>query len=402
MNEQIYKLYKLASLSRTSKFSLDGVKALYHRFNSPGKNIPIIHVAGTNGKGSVSSKIAKALALSNLKCGLFTSPHISSFRERIRINDQMIEENYLENKLNELFSFIENNHLEIHFFELLVILALQYFEDQKVDIAVIEVGLGGRLDATNIVPSILSIITSIGLDHTHVLGNTLEKIAQEKAGIIKEGVPLVLGPKSIYLPILDRAKSSNAAVYQVTGDFSYYDEENSATAECALQVLSNKFAISKEAMQKGIAVKPSCRMEILENDNKTIILDVAHNPDGVHELKKALKARFPSKKFDVLLGISKDKDMEKFCNELLPIIDKVHLVRFYHPRLENPEKMAEYFHLKVPCKIHDTVEDAYASSQSHLLVCGSFFIMQPVRKLLGLADVSDELNLNEHFLPSSS
>ncbi|PIS01126.1 MAG: tetrahydrofolate synthase [Chlamydiae bacterium CG10_big_fil_rev_8_21_14_0_10_35_9] len=401
MNAQIYKLYQLASLSRTSKLSLDNIQALYHKLHAPAKNIPIIHVAGTNGKGSVSSKIAKALSLSSLKCGLFTSPHISSFRERIQINGQMIEEKYLEGQLKHLFSFIEENHLEIHFFELLVILALQYFEDQKVDVIVMEVGLGGRLDATNIISPILSIITSIGFDHTHILGDTLEKIAQEKAGIIKQGIPLVLGPKSTYFPILDRAKDLGAAIYQVSGHFSYYDEENSAIAKQALQNLSSRFVIPANALQEGLSIRPPCRMEVIKKGKQTVILDVAHNPEGIGELKKALEKRFPLQKFEILLGMSKDKDIEKFCEKLLSIADRVHLVRFYHPRLEVPETIAKYLQNKIPLDIHDSFEEVLESFPSHLLVCGSFFIMEPVRKLLGLSDVSDEVNLNEYFLPRS-
>ena len=177
------------------KLGLKNMETLNAMLGTPTQHFKCIHVAGTNGKGSVVYKIAKSLEKEGLRVGLYTSPHISSFRERIQINGQLIDESSVVAGLSRIFEEIDKSKIPATFFEITTALALKYFADQKVDYVVLETGLGGRLDATNIVTPVLSIITSISLEHTEYLGSTLEAIAKEKGGIIKPYVPIFIGPR---------------------------------------------------------------------------------------------------------------------------------------------------------------------------------------------------------------
>ncbi|MCB1113166.1 MAG: bifunctional folylpolyglutamate synthase/dihydrofolate synthase [Chlamydiia bacterium] len=287
-----------------------------------------IHIAGTNGKGSVSIKIAKGLEASGYKVGLYTSPHIACFRERIQINGKKIPEEAVLKLLPD--------HEEGSFFEITTWLAFRWFCEEQVDYAVIETGLGGRWDATNIIRPILSIITSIGMDHTEILGDTLEKIATEKGGIIKPGVPVISGPKADYYP----------EALRVTGDFKTYEEENCAIAKRALEWLG------VSTIEEGLKARQPCRMEWVLG---RVLFDVAHNPPAFEKLAKELKGQ----KFSVVAFFSPDKDQSSCLRHIEPITER--LIKKASP-LEALKEALEY--------------------QEPVLVTGTFRIMAELKDFL--------------------
>lgn len=404
----LQRLYDL-TLQKNRKRDIDKVLLLRDLLGCPDLAYPVIHVAGTNGKGSVSLKIAKALELSGLKVGLYTSPHISSFRERIVVQSEMIQEEEFARHLQEIFSLIDQKEISCTFFEVTTLLAFLHFKKKKVDAAVIEVGLGGRLDTTNFVQPILSVITSIGMDHTAILGDTLEKIAVEKAGIIKERTPVVLGPKAHFAQILHIAKEKSAPVMHADVLCpSFYDEENRQTAKCALVYLQPQFHLKEEIIEKALALRPSCRFEKVREN---VILDVAHNPPAFERLVDAVKVHFPGRKVRFFLAFSEDKDKKSSLEKILPLASHIHLVRTPHPRLTNPEGVRKIL-MELGFTAASTSEDLPSELQKALLlasdkkeilvISGSFFIMKEVRKILGFQDVSDPVELQEQFTFSES
>ena len=283
--------------------------------NNPQKKIKTIHIAGTNGKGSTAHMLASILQEAGYKTGLYTSPHLKDFRERIKINGKTIDKKYIINFIKE--NQLEFEKINMSFFEFTVAMAFNYFTESKVDIAIIETGLGGRLDSTNIINPELSIITNIGLDHTNLLGNTIEKIAFEKAGIIKKNTPIIIGrkqdkTKEIFKSI---AKEKNAKLYyndnpknittDVKGD---YQNENIGTAIKAIEVLN--WNISNEQINKGInnIIKNTGlegRWQKL-SENPLTICDVGHNEDGIKNILRQIeKTKF--NKLHFIFGSVNDK-----------------------------------------------------------------------------------------------
>ncbi len=260
----------------------------------PHRAFKTIHVGGTNGKGSVSWKIAESLRLAGKKVGLYTSPHISNLRERIQINGKMIPETAF---LKHLARVYKEGY---SFFDIMTALAFLYFKEEKVDWAVIEVGLGGRFDPTNVIHPEIAVITSIGYDHMEVLGDTLEQIAFQKGGIAKPGIPLVVGPS---------ARAFFPDAIHVLESCGFYDEENNFIAKRALQKLGIKTFSS---------IRPKCRFEIIGN----VILDAAHNVDGFEKLSQALQIHFPGEKFHFITHFSEDKQAEKCLEIIRPISEK--------------------------------------------------------------------------------
>lgn len=402
-SDLIQRLYS-QNLHHGIKLGLENSLRLNQALGNPSLAFPSIHIAGTNGKGSVATKIAKTFQLLGLKVGLYTSPHLSCFRERIKINESMISEKDLEDLLPPIFSLIEHENIPATFFEITTLLAFSHYAREKVDIAILETGLGGRLDATNIVIPKLTAITSISLDHTEILGNSLELIAEEKAGIIKPNIPVVIGP-NVPFQIIERfAKKNNSPCIQVKGIFSSFEEENCAIAKKCLETLN----ISQEAISEGIKAKPSCRMEIIEKNPHTVVLDVAHNPDGLSNLIKSLKKEFPHKTFKVIFGISKNKNVLS-CLKIL----REHSSHFYPVEAENgrgiPVKdlfshltflgVPEHLITMMPTISH-AIEHALNSTSANqeiILICGSFFIMSEARKILGIIEPSDLFDINERL-----
>lgn len=377
------------------KLGLKNIEALHALLNFPANNFKTIHVAGTNGKGSVSTKIAKALEASGLKVGLYTSPHISCFRERIQINGEMISEYELVNHLDKLFTLRDLHKIPCTFFELATMLAFSYFEDSKVDIAIIETGLGGRLDATNIITPILSIITSISLDHTEVLGETIEKITKEKAGIIKRHVPVIIGPNVPFKLLESAAAEHNSPLVQVLGNFTHFEDENNALAKAALEYLN----IPEQYILQGLKTKPICRMETFNYQGKTIVLDVAHNPDGLTRLFSGLKEIYPDKPLRIIFGLSQNKDLEACLKIIKNAGEHFHLCSARNGRGASVETLSSLFHAdKTKISCHESVEDAICKALNYndiIIICGTFFIMSDARCELKKIEPRDAQDMNE-------
>ena len=312
------------------KEGLSNTHALDEHFGHPHRQFKTIHVAGTNGKGSCSHTLAAILQSAGYKVGLYTSPHLVDFRERIRINGQCISKEYVVNFVEQERSFFEPLHPS--FFELTTAMAFKYFAEQAVDIAVIEVGLGGRLDCTNIITPVLSIITNISFDHTQFLGNTLAKIAGEKAGIIKKNVPVVIGettPET--LPVFQKKAAAKSAplhlaeAFEVAHDYDFelkglYQQKNKQTILCAVNCLKDVFTIPEEAIKKGMA--HVCELTGLTGRWQTlqtrplVICDTGHNVGGWQYLAEQIKAQ-TCKTLRIVFGMVDDKDINTVM-QLLP------------------------------------------------------------------------------------
>lgn len=393
--ELIQELFQL-NLFSGHKDGLVNMARLNQILDEPDRSYKIIHVAGTNGKGSVSTKIAKALQLSGYRVGLFTSPHIASFRERVLVDDHMISKEDTARLLTQLFALCQQHLVPATFFETATLLAFLYFKEKQVDYVVLEAGLGGRLDSTNIIHPILTVITSIGLDHSEILGATLQEIAREKAGIIKKEIPVVIGPSVPFAIIEEYTKKHHCLLKQIKGTFQSFDEENSATAREALKFLP----VTDKAVMHAIQIRPPCRFQIFHYQGKTIILDVAHNPQGLKELFKALKQHYPGKEYVLLFGFSKTKDLPP-CLDILANYGKTFFpVTTDNGRCFSVEEMVAGLTAQNLDPSQIRVENSMAASfvraltllktEELLVVCGTFYIMKTIRTLLGLDQECDE------------
>lgn len=305
------------------KADLSATINLANYLRNPENSFKSIHVAGTNGKGSTSHMLASVFQEAGYKTGLYTSPHLKDFRERIKINGEMISKKYVSEFVNQHQSYFESNQLS--FFEMTVGLAFDFFRNEKVDIAIIEVGMGGRLDSTNIITPEVSVITNIGLDHTQFLGHTLEKVAAEKAGIIKEKVPVVIGEttqetKRVFERIASErnAPISFAETFQTiscTTDLQGgYQQKNIRAVLATLKILQeNGWNISEENILKGLSqtIKNTGlmgRWQILQ-ENPKVICDTGHNKEGLQlVMEQLLNENYD--KLHIVLGVVNDKDLD--------------------------------------------------------------------------------------------
>jgi len=362
--------YSLKHSSELAKadFSLDRMFALMDSLGNPQNKYPIIHVAGTKGKGSTSALCAAGLQAAGYKVGLYTSPHLLDFCERIQINGQMVSRVQLVELVEEIKPAVAKIE-KLTTFEITTALALMAFAKYGVTAAVIEVGLGGRLDATNVVTPRVSVITSLSMDHMAVLGDTLAKIAGEKAGIIKEGVPAVSSPqKDQALEVLERvAREKNAPLTLVGRDVNFelrdssldgqkfriqnsreafripllgsHQLTNAATAYTALK--ASGLTVSDEAIQRGFArVKWSARFEVVRRE-PPVIFDSAHNDDSFAKLRETLETYFPSRPVYLIFGASEDKNIPGMFREMKSRIKKIIVTRADHPRALEVAKIIE-------------------------------------------------------------
>ncbi|MDB4204930.1 bifunctional folylpolyglutamate synthase/dihydrofolate synthase [Polaribacter sp.] len=306
--------------SSAFKKDLTNILALSKELDFPEQKFKSIHVAGTNGKGSTSHMLASILQEAGYKVGLYTSPHLKNFTERIRINGVEISEEKVTEFINGNKDFLEQQKMS--FFEMTVGLAFDYFASEKVDIAIVEVGLGGRLDSTNSITPEVAVITNIGLDHTQFLGETLPEIAFEKAGIIKKNIPVVIGEeqaavKSVFIakatkesaPIYFASDASETYISDLVGD---YQIQNSKTAVAAIKILKG-YQVSEENITNGLlnVVKNTNlkgRWQVLQEHPK-VICDTAHNKEGLAIVLNQLKKQ-PFKKLHIVLGFVADKKLE--------------------------------------------------------------------------------------------
>jgi len=398
MTDLIDYLYSLTNFTKGA-YTLDNMRLLIKELKLNDPPYRCIHVAGTNGKGSVCHKIATVLAHSGYKTGLFTSPHIATFRERIKIDGEMIDKTVAYSTVERILDTYKKNNLSPTFFEVITLLALLHFKNEGVQYAVIETGLGGRLDATNVISPILSIITSISLDHTHILGDTLEKISYEKGGIIKEFTPSILGPSAQIEPILSIAKKKKSPLFKIEDSFLLVDQENTKIARKALSFLEKKFSLELIHLEKHLTSRPSCRFEIIDQ----VVFDVAHNPAGIGRLILGLQYHFPGKKFRFLIGLSCDKNLLEIVEAIGKVSCHTHLislkVRLYPvDMLEKAFLNLNFSSFSYEKNLVDTVRKAHALSLQNdevLVVTGSFFIMQEVKKQMGFSLESDPVFFNE-------
>lgn len=368
-----YSLKKATDWSQ-AQFKLERMEALLARLGNPHRKYPILHVAGTKGKGSTSALMASALTAAGYRTGLYTSPHLQDYAERIQLNGVPIP----HGRLPELVETVKPHVAqipELTTFEITTALAFLYFAEEGADAAVIEVGLGGRLDATNVVMPCVSVITSISYDHTFVLGDTLALIAAEKGGIIKPGVPVVSSPqKEEPLAVLEQLARERGCPFTLVGrdvlftpgehsldgqSFSLLDRrsaeqkpvilripllgahqiENAATAFAALQ--ASGLPISEEAIRAGFAaVNWPCRFEIARRE-PPLIFDSAHNQDSFLRLRQTLDDYFPNRPAILLMGASRDKHFAAMLAEIAPRLRYVIATRSTHPRALEPEVIVE-------------------------------------------------------------
>lgn len=324
------------------KKDLTNTLALVRYLDNPQQKFKSIHVAGTNGKGSTSHMIASVLQESGYKVGLYTSPHLKDFRERIKINGKEVSKRFVIDFVKNHKTFLEQQGLS--FFEMTVGMAFHYFAMQNVDVAVVEVGLGGRLDSTNIITPIVSIITNISYDHMQMLGNTLPQIAAEKAGIIKPNVPVVIGEKQdeVIDVFIQKAKKSNSQITiaseteksELPSDLKgIYQIKNKHTVEAALKIISqNGFPLSDKFIKKGLlnVVKNTGlkgRWQTLKTEPK-VVCDTAHNEAGIkYAMQQVSEQNF--KNLHVVIGVVNDKDI----SHILPLFPKNAIYYFCRPNI---------------------------------------------------------------------
>ncbi len=365
---------------------------LLRLLGNPQNDLKFIHVAGTNGKGSVCAMTAEILKYAGYKTGLFTSPFIEVFNERIRINGEMIDNDTLAEYITRVREVMENNDMQVSEFAFITAVAFLYFRDMQCDIVVLETGMGGRLDATNIITtSICCALTSISLDHTAYLGDTLEEIAKEKCGIIKEGVPVVTAPNEAVIDIIRAEAEAMGAPFVVaenSSDYSValkgeYQKENMAVARAVIGVLVIAgFNISEKNICDGFKnVKWQGRYEFITPD---IIIDGGHNPDGVRMLKKSLiKERRP---ITLVMGMCADKDYKECILDLAPVAEKVIATELKMERALSAEEIKAQCDIAgVSCDIEKDVRvaiDKAIATGNLVCICGSLYLAGEARGVL--------------------
>ncbi len=365
---------------------------------NPERGLKLIHVAGTNGKGSTSHMLASILQEAGYKTGLYTSPHLKDFRERIKIGGHPISELAVTNFVNQHKAFFENNNLS--FFEMSVGLAFDYFKAENVDVAVIETGMGGRLDATNIITPILSVITNIGMDHTQFLGNSLQAIAGEKAGIIKQSIPVIIGEYSDETRAVFEKKAAACASEiffasdELMPDYESdlkgdYQSANKKTVQKAIQILKERshFQISEGNLQSGFlnVVKNTGlfgRWQKL-NSKPTVICDTAHNYHGLSiVIKQILNTKYDH--LHIVLGFVNDKKLD----ELLPLFPKEATYYFCAPHnaraLNQAVLQTEAKKWQLQGEVYISVSAAYlaamenAAGDDFIYIGGSTFVVAEI------------------------
>ena len=404
------------------KPGLERIAEFCRSIGNPQRNYFVIHIAGTNGKGSTSNMLAAVLQQAGYQTGLFTSPHLTDFRERIRVNGEMIPKQKVVNFVDRYRSEMER--LQLSFFEMTTAMAFDYFAQSDVEVAVIETGLGGRLDATNIVQPILSVITNIGLEHTEYLGNSLPKIAREKGGIIKKCTPVVVGEKnSNYNLVLEEiaqdlrseityaeetfslgecgfeggkqvvtmTRTRDGYPYQLRLDLlGEYQRKNLATVATALDILheSTPLSISRRAFVEGVRYVSKLtsfrgRWQVL-SDKPFIVCDTAHNEHGIAEVAKQLQARTNSGRLLCVMGFCEDKEFSKML-ALMPSDAHYIFTQASIRRAASLDKISEVASsLNLDFELVPTVAEALAKAHEQLAdedmlyIGGSTFVVAEV------------------------
>jgi len=394
------------------KLGLERITHICKQLGDPQKNYKIIHVGGTNGKGSVCRFLQSILTLSGYKVGVYTSPHLQRFSERFVIDNKEISENdvvLLVEKVKPIIEEMTKNDNTPTFFETVTAMAFQYFSDKKVDFAIIEVGLGGRYDATNIVDPIVTIITNVSLEHQKVLGDKIEDIAFEKSGIIKEDVPVVTGASGKTLGVIQKvAKEKKSSVtvinnsswkkigggvdwqeFLINGSLKDYNVKTSMAGEFQGENIALSLATIESLQMNGVYITD---VNITDGIEKTtnpgrmeiagfeplILLDGAHNIAGMNSLKKTLEEDFVYEKLILVLGILSDKSVKKMLEIITPIADAVIVTKSHNKRACSPSQLKEMTGKKDVVekdKISDAIDYAKKIAKKQDLICvtGSLF-----------------------------
>ncbi|MGN6555193.1 MAG: bifunctional folylpolyglutamate synthase/dihydrofolate synthase [Verrucomicrobiota bacterium] len=412
----IEALYELSWFG--ARLGLDTTRKLAELAGHPERQLRFIHVAGTNGKGSTCAMLESIYRATGLRVGLFTSPHLVSFRERIQVNRQMIPEADVVRLVEEMRGFLKSFSPEDHptFFEAVTVMALRYFAEQNCDLVIWETGLGGRLDATNIVTPLASVITNIQHDHEKWLGETLASIAAEKGGIIKPGVPVITGVDELEpLTVITRiAKEKNAPLIRAEGLGiqnaeltrslpGQHQQRNAAVALATVEALQPVVPVSPAAIQTGLArIEWPGRFQIVPRaSGQKLILDGAHNVAGAEALANSLKLLFPKSRPTLILGILRDKDWAGMFRILAPLGEKILLVSVHSERTATPEELAAACQSANPAaEVIACPSLASALSKAEgdplVVIAGSLYLIGEAIEQLGLGpQASDERGLNE-------
>ena len=412
--------YSLKHASELAKadFNLDRMRMLMAELGNPQDRYPTVHIAGTKGKGSVCALIASGLQAAGLRVGLYTSPHLLDYTERIRIDNVPVSHQALVDLVEQIKPVV-GQIPKLTTFEITTALAFMYFAQEHVDAAVIEVGLGGRLDATNVILPKVSVITSLSYDHMAVLGDTLAQIAGEKAGIIKPGVPVISAPqKDEALEVLERIASERKAPFTLVGrevtfeslnhsldaqslkvihgDGVYpftipllgsHQVQNAAVAAAALWSLrTQRIGVPDLAIERGFAaVQWPARFEVIRRD-PPIIFDAAHNQDSFARLRQTLDDYFPGREVYLVFGASEDKNIPGMFAEIKPKIRRMFITKSFHPRALDPDKISELAaQAGIPYELSPSVENAFSRALelsekdgSIVLSAGSMFVTAEV------------------------
>jgi len=403
-----------------ANYDLRRMDELLARLGNPHLKARVVHIAGTNGKGSVAAMMASVLTTSGYTTGLYTSPHLNTLNERLRVNGELISDDELVALVERLKPEIElvdqkATYGRLTTFEFLTALAFAHFKLKGADFQVLEVGLGGRLDATNVINPEVCIITSISFDHTDALGDTLAEVAAEKAGIIKPGSIVVTSSQldEVAQVIEETCRNRGAKLVRVGGDVTWqglgfdlnrqllkvkgtlgsyelsipllgqYQLENAATAVAALEVLAGKgFNISRDSIINGLAqVSWPGRLQILSY-HPYIVVDGAHNPDSARRLKQSLEQYFDFDRAILVIGASLDKNIADIASELFPLFDRVIVTRSRHPRAMAPALLKAMFtrhgvETQVAEAVPEALSKALALAGGRDLICvaGSLFVV---------------------------
>lgn len=406
-------LYALEA-AKGMDFKLERVALALRRLGDPHHAFRAVHVAGTNGKGSVAAMLHAVLTQGGYRSGLYVSPHLVSFTERIRIGTELISEAEVVELTAEIQRTATSSGIELTFFEFVTVMAFLHFARARIDVGVIEVGLGGRLDATNVIDPDVAIITTIGMDHEQYLGNTIAAVAAEKGGIIKTGRPLVLGQVGSEAAAVLRglAAERRAPVVEAGVDFRVtehgplafeglgwslgsldlglrggYQRANAATALAALALLRDVLPISDAAIRSGLAaVRWPGRLDVVAEQPLTI-LDGAHNPQGVDTLCRELPGLLGDRRLHLLFAVMADKDWRPMVERLAPLCDTVVVTEVLPPRGQPAGPVAQAFARWCEARADPDVTHAWAAirAQAHrddaIVVAGSLFLVGAVLPL---------------------
>lgn len=405
--ETLAWLYALEA-ARGMDFKLDRIGLALQTLGDPQTRYPCIHVAGTNGKGSVSAMVHAMFAAAGYRVGLYVSPHLVSFTERIRVGSDVVAEAKVVELACRIRAAATASGIELTFFEFVTVMAFQHFADEAVDVAVIEVGLGGRLDATNVITPLVSVITSIDLDHEDYLGSHVESIAAEKCGVIKEGIPVVVGRVAAAADavIEETAANRQARLCRAQDDFvlsgsinatfsglgakldgitlalrGEFQVDNAALAIAAVRLASTSLPVADEAVRTGLStVQWPGRLEVLRGD-PMVIVDGAHNAAAVRCLVAELPALVGCRKLHLLFAVMRDKRWLPMLDLLLPHVATVTLTAVLPGRGEDPSRLAEAIGTGVPVSVDTDAPAAFGGlldrfgKGSAILVTGSLFLV---------------------------